>query len=92
MFRLLWLVLALVLSGCLSHESPREPLDVATIATARHLKDLMDADIKIVSVNSRLPGEKPRLIFVQYWGVGNLAELASGVKNAFWEKELHQSQ
>jgi hypothetical protein len=56
------------------------------------LKILIDSKIRIVSIHSHMAEEKPRLIFVHFWGEGNLTELARGVKKAFWLKEEFQSQ
>ena len=56
------------------------------------LKDLLKAHIQILSIHSHLYEERPRLIFVHYWGTGKLPDLAAGVKAAFWEKEHFQSQ
>ncbi len=56
------------------------------------LKDLIAAKIQIVSIHTHLTQEKPRLIFVHFWGTGKLATLAVGVKAAIWEKEHFQSK
>lgn len=56
------------------------------------LRELIEAKIQIVSIHTHLTQEKPKLIFVHFWGTGKLSSLAAGVKAAIWEKEHHQSQ
>lgn len=56
------------------------------------LKDLIKAGIQITSIHTHMTQEKPKLIFVHFWGEGKLESVAAGVKAAIWEKESFQSQ
>jgi hypothetical protein len=68
--------------------------DVATLENELPfvLKALLDSGIRVVSIHTHLTQEKPRLVFVHFFGVGPLAPIARGVKEAFWLKEHFQSQ
>jgi hypothetical protein len=46
------------------------------------LKALRHAGIAIVAIHSHMEGESPKAIFLHYWGVGGVEELARGVKAA----------
>jgi hypothetical protein len=68
--------------------------DIATIEFELPyvLEDLINAGIQITSIHTHMIKEKPRIIFVHFWGQGKLKPLAAGVKAAVWEKEHFQSQ
>lgn len=40
------------------------------------------AHIDIVAIHQHMIQEKPRIIFLHYWGVGKTADLAKGLKAA----------
>jgi hypothetical protein len=44
------------------------------------LKALRHAGINIVAIHSHMEGESPKAIFLHYWGVGRVEELARAVK------------
>jgi hypothetical protein len=46
------------------------------------LKALRRANVEIVAIHSHMEGETPRAIFLHYWGVGPVEELARAVKTA----------
>lgn len=46
------------------------------------LKALRAARIEVVAIHHHMTGEDPRVIFLHYWGVGNSAELARGIRTA----------
>ncbi len=46
------------------------------------LKALRKADINIVAIHHHMIEEKPRILFVHYWGKGKALDLAKGVKSA----------
>ncbi|HET6164905.1 MAG TPA: DUF1259 domain-containing protein [Planctomycetota bacterium] len=46
------------------------------------LKALRRANVEIVAIHSHMEGETPKAIFVHYWGVGPVEELARAVKAA----------
>jgi hypothetical protein len=46
------------------------------------LRALRHFDINIVAIHHHLAGERPRLLFVHYWGRGRAAALAQGLKTA----------
>jgi hypothetical protein len=46
------------------------------------LKALRAANIEIVAIHNHMTHEKPRLIFLHYWGRGKATQLAQGLKNA----------
>ncbi len=56
------------------------------------LRDLLKAKIQVTSIHTHLSQEQPKLLFIHFFGTGRIAELANGVKQAFWEKEHFQSQ
>jgi len=56
------------------------------------LKDLLKAGIQITSIHTHMTQEKPRLVFIHFWGTGPIEVLAQGVKAAIWEKEHFQAQ
>jgi hypothetical protein len=46
------------------------------------LKALRQHDINVVAIHNHMTHEKPRLIFLHYWGIGSVSHLATGVKAA----------
>ena len=46
------------------------------------LKALRAAHISVVALHSHMLGESPRMVFLHYWGVGSLRNLATGLKSA----------
>jgi hypothetical protein len=51
----------------------------------RVLKALRAAQIHIVAIHNHMVGEKPRTVFLHFWGVGPVASLAKGVRGAMDE-------
>ncbi len=46
------------------------------------LKALRGAGINVVAIHQHMAGEEPRILFLHYWGVGETASLARGLKAA----------
>jgi len=46
------------------------------------LKALRKADINVVAIHNHMIGESPRYVFLHYWGVGPVQDLANGLKAA----------
>ena len=46
------------------------------------LKALRRANVEVVAIHSHMEGETPKAIFLHYWGVGPVEELARAVKAA----------
>jgi hypothetical protein len=46
------------------------------------LKALRKADINVVAIHNHMTDENPRIIFLHYWGVGKVQQLADGLKSA----------
>jgi phosphotransferase system IIB component len=46
------------------------------------LKALRRANINIVAIHNHMIGESPRYVFLHYWGVGSVEDLANGLKAA----------
>jgi len=46
------------------------------------LKALRHADIQIVAIHQHMTGEEPRIMFLHYWGVGRVEDLARGLRTA----------
>lgn len=46
------------------------------------LKALRAAGIDIVAIHQHMTGEEPRIVFLHYWGVGHVQDLARGLKAA----------
>jgi len=46
------------------------------------LKSLRGAGIDIVAIHQHMTGESPRVMFLHYWGVGRVEELAKGLRRA----------
>jgi len=46
------------------------------------LKSLTGSGINIVAIHSHMTGEKPRILFLHYWGRGKAADLAAQLKKA----------
>lgn len=44
------------------------------------IKALIENGIEIVAVHNHMTGEKPRIFFLHYWGVGNAEQLARALK------------
>ena len=44
------------------------------------LKSLRGSDINIVAIHQHMTNEKPRILFLHYWGKGKAIELAAAVK------------
>lgn len=52
------------------------------------LKALRKANINIVAIHNHMTMEKPRMMFLHFWGVGTTQELARGVKTALDTQKL----
>ncbi len=52
------------------------------------LKALRKAKINIVAIHNHMTMETPRIIFLHFWGVGQTAELAGGIKAALDTQKL----
>ena len=46
------------------------------------LKALRHANLDIVAIHQHMTGEEPRILFLHYWGVGRVEDLARGLKTA----------
>jgi Domain of Unknown Function (DUF1259) len=46
------------------------------------LKALRGANIDIVAIHNHMIGESPRYVFLHYWGVGRIDDLARGLRGA----------
>lgn len=46
------------------------------------LKALQDANINVVAIHNHMIDEKPRLLFIHFWGKGPVKDLAKGFKKA----------
>jgi hypothetical protein len=46
------------------------------------IKALIENGIEVVAVHNHMVHEQPRIFFLHYWGVGNLEELAKGLRAA----------
>jgi hypothetical protein len=46
------------------------------------LKALRAANINIVAIHNHMIGESPRYVFLHYWGVGPVEDLARGIRSA----------
>ncbi len=46
------------------------------------LKTLRAAGIDVVAIHNHMVGERPRMVFLHYWGIGNASALARGVRAA----------
>ena len=46
------------------------------------LKALRAANINVVAIHNHMIGESPRYVFLHYWGIGPVANLAQGLKSA----------
>ncbi len=49
------------------------------------IKALVENGIEVVAVHNHMVHEKPKIFFLHYWGVGNEAQLAKGLKAALNE-------
>jgi hypothetical protein len=55
------------------------------------LKALRSAGIDIVAIHQHMTGEKPRVMFLHFWGVGSTDALAAGLRAAL-DKTATQSK
>lgn len=46
------------------------------------IKALVENGIEVVAVHNHMVHERPRIFFLHYWGIGNAAQLAKGLKAA----------
>jgi hypothetical protein len=46
------------------------------------IKALVENNIEVVAVHNHMVHERPRVFFLHYWGVGNAAQLAKGLRAA----------
>ncbi len=53
------------------------------------LKALRGANINIVAIHNHMTGESPRYVFLHYWGVGPVENLARGLKAALDSQSGH---
>jgi len=49
------------------------------------IKTLIENNIQVVAVHNHMVHERPRIFFLHYWGIGNSAQLAKGLKAALAE-------
>jgi hypothetical protein len=52
------------------------------------LKSLTEAGIAIVAIHSHMTGEKPRTLFLHYWGRGPAVSLAHSLKQALDQQQI----
>lgn len=53
------------------------------------LKALQEAHIDIVAIHNHMINEKPRMMFLHYWGRGTATNLAQGIKHALDATSTH---
>ena len=53
------------------------------------LKALRGANINVVAIHNHMIGETPRYVFLHYWGVGPVEDLAKGLKAALDTQKTH---
>jgi hypothetical protein len=53
------------------------------------LKALRAAEINVVAIHNHMTDEKPRMLFIHYWGKGSVSQLAKSLKEAL-EKTAYQ--
>jgi len=53
------------------------------------LKALRAANINIVAIHNHMIGETPRYVFLHYWGIGPVEDLAKGLKTALDTQKTH---
>jgi hypothetical protein len=53
------------------------------------LKAMRGANINIVAIHNHMIGETPRYVFLHYWGVGPVEDLAKGLKAALDTQKTH---
>jgi len=53
------------------------------------LKALRAANINVVAIHNHMIGETPRYVFLHYWGVGAVEDLAKGLKAALDTQKTH---
>lgn len=53
------------------------------------LKALRAANINIVAIHNHMVGESPRFVFLHYWGIGPVEDLARGLKAALDTQSVH---
>jgi hypothetical protein len=46
------------------------------------IKALVENNIEVVAVHNHMVQERPRVFFLHYWGIGNAAQLAKGLRTA----------
>lgn len=54
------------------------------------LKALRSAGIDIVAIHQHMTGEQPRVLFLHYWGVGKVQDLARGLRAALERTAAHR--
>jgi hypothetical protein len=52
------------------------------------LKALRKAGIQVVAIHNHMTMENPRIIFLHYWGVGPVSDLAKGIRSALDQQKL----
>ena len=52
------------------------------------LKSLRNANINVVAIHSHMTQENPRMLFIHYWGIGSIDNLAKGLKAALNTQKL----
>jgi hypothetical protein len=67
--------------------SPRKAVVVGDFAMREGelqdvLRTLRHAQINVVAIHQHMSGEEPRILFLHYWGVGPIEDLARGLKDA----------
>jgi hypothetical protein len=53
------------------------------------LKALRGANIDVVAIHQHMTGEKPRVMFLHYWGIGRTQDLAKGLRSALDKTATH---
>jgi hypothetical protein len=53
------------------------------------VKSLIENGIEVVALHNHMLHEQPKIFFLHYWGTGNAAKLAKGLKAALDQTGLH---
>jgi len=56
------------------------------------IKTLIENGIEVVAVHNHMVQEQPKIFFLHYWGVGNAAQLAKGLRAALDQTGNHHQQ
>lgn len=56
------------------------------------LKELRKNGMDVVAIHNHMTFEEPRMIFLHFWGTGNIADLAKGVRDVLAKTATHEKQ